>query len=103
MEVHKTRQFSKWFARIKDGKTRDIIEARIFRITTSGDFGDYKTISNKVSELRIDYGPGYRIYFTKLESIVVILLIGGNKGTQDRNIKKAEKLATIKYIEENKK
>jgi putative addiction module killer protein len=67
---------------------------RIRRISL-GNFGDLESVRKGVSELRIDYGPGYRIYFTKQEKIIVILLCGGDKSTQAKDIKKAQTLAQL--------
>ncbi len=69
----------------------DAIDARIRRLSL-GNFGDVKPAGEGVSELRIDYGPGYRVYFTRRAQTLVILLAGGDKKTQDRDIKKALKL-----------
>ncbi|MCL2110915.1 MAG: type II toxin-antitoxin system RelE/ParE family toxin [Clostridiales bacterium] len=99
MEVYKTRTFDKWFGRIKDKKTRAIIGVRIQRIAIDGNFGDYEVISKYVTELRIDYGPGYRVYLTKKGTRIVILLIGGNKSSQSRDIRKAEKMARSELVE----
>ncbi len=68
------------------------INARIRRLSL-GNFGDVKPVGEGVSELRIDYGPGYRVYFTQQGSEVVILLAGGDKRTQDKDIQAAQKLA----------
>ena len=58
-----------------------------------GNLGDHKSVGGSVSEMRIDYGPGYRIYFTEVGDVVVLLLIGGDKSTQARDIEKAKRLA----------
>ena len=79
--------FSEWFIDL-DKQAKSIILARLERIPL-GDLGDCKSIGNGVSELRIHHGPGYRIYFGKRGNTLVILLIGGNKGTQSRDIAKA--------------
>ena len=99
MEIYKTQLFEKWFARLQDRRTRTIIEKRLFRIATDGDFGDIRVISANVSELRIDYGPGYRIYLTRKGATVVLLLIGGDKDTQIRDIQIAERLAKTELTE----
>lgn len=89
--VRQTEVFKKWFNKIKDNKTQMIITARLRRLSV-GNFGDSKTLGQSLSELRIDYGPGYRIYFTQKGKEIVILLSGGDKSTQESDIKKARKL-----------
>jgi putative addiction module killer protein len=92
LEVYKTEEFDRWFKKLKDRNAKARIQARIDRIEL-GHFGDVEPVGEGVSELRIFYGPGYRVYFTKQSSVVVILLTGGDKSTQDRDIKKALELA----------
>ncbi len=65
---------------------------RIRRIQLTGNLGDCKPVGDGVSELRIDYGPGYRVYFARRGEVVILLLIGGDKSTQQRDIKKAKEL-----------
>lgn len=83
--------FAIWFFDL-DGKTRAVVNARLDRLSL-GNFGDYKSLKNAsgVYELRIDYGPGYRIYCGKDGHTIVVLLVGGNKSSQDRDITKAQK------------
>ena len=102
MGIHTTRVFDKWFDRLKDKHAKSIIEGRIQRIANNDDFGDVRAISANVSEMRIDYGPGYRLYLTRRGTTVIILLIGGNKDTQARDIKKAEMLAKTEFKEAEK-
>ena len=78
---------------MKDRITQAIINARIRRVS-AGNFGDVKPVGNSVSELRIDYGPGYRVYFTKRKQEIIILLCGGDKSTQDRDIEAAKQIAS---------
>ncbi|TET35293.1 type II toxin-antitoxin system RelE/ParE family toxin [Candidatus Dependentiae bacterium] len=82
--------FSKWKDSL-DEKTRAIVRTRLDRVRL-GNFGDSKRIKdgNGIWELRISYGPGYRIYFGKMKTTLVILLVGGNKGSQKRDIEKAK-------------
>ncbi len=75
-----------------DDRARARIETRIYRLSL-GNPGDVKSVGEGVGELRIDYGPGYRIYFTQLKKVVVILLCGGDKRTQAKDIKTAKALA----------
>lgn len=92
IEVRKTERFAKWIDGLDDIRARARILARIERLT-SGNPGDVKPVGEGVSELRIDYGPGYRVYYTQHGRSVVILLAGGDKSTQDRDIKTALRLA----------
>jgi len=89
--------FSKWLKSIKDKKTQRIILLRIQRLRC-GNFGDSKSIkgAKKLHELRIDYGPGYRIYFAKVGTTVILLLGGGDKNSQIKDIEQA-KLCLSKY------
>jgi putative addiction module killer protein len=77
--------FSEWLAALKDGRAVGIVRARLNRIRL-GNFGDCKPVGGGVDELRIDFGPGYRVYYGREGSSVVVLLCGGTKRTQDRDI-----------------
>ncbi|HEX7887336.1 MAG TPA: type II toxin-antitoxin system RelE/ParE family toxin [Phenylobacterium sp.] len=90
--VVETEAFSKWLANLRDRAGAAVIARRARRIS-QGAFGDAKSVGDSVSELRIDYGPGYRVYFTRRGAEVVILLCGGDKSTQARDIAKAQQLA----------
>ena len=92
MEVRTTTHFSRWFHSLKDRRARARIQARIDRLEM-GHFGDVAPVGEGVSEMRIFYGPGYRIYFVQRNSVVVILLSGGDKGSQSADIAKAKELA----------
>jgi len=92
VEIRKTATFSKWIDSLCDLRARARIQVRIERLAI-GHAGDVKPVGEGVSELRIDYGPGYRVYFKKQGRSVVILLAGGDKKTQSRNIKTALRLA----------
>lgn len=83
--------FTVWLLDL-DETTRSVVIARLKRVSL-GNFGDCKTLKNAsgVSELRINYGSGYRIYFGKQGNTIVVLLIGGDKGSQERDITKAQK------------
>jgi putative addiction module killer protein len=91
MIVRETDNFKNWIRNLKDGIAQAVINARIRRIS-AGNFGDVKPVGNNVSELRINYGHGYRVYFTLREREIIILLCGGDKSTQQRDIAKAVKL-----------
>jgi putative addiction module killer protein len=90
-EVYKTDEFEKWFKDLRDTNARARISIRIDRIKL-GNLGDTKGIGDGVMELRIDCGPGYRLYCTKRGSTIILLLIGGNKSTQAKDVEKAKKL-----------
>lgn len=90
-EIKSTKTFSKWLSKLKDMKGRIAIARRIERME-HGHFGDVKSVGTRISELRITTGPGYRVYFTKKEDRIIILLIGGDKSTQSKDIEKAETL-----------
>jgi putative addiction module killer protein len=92
VEVRQTEVFFKWLCDLRDRQARARILTRIDRLHL-GLIGDLKPVGEGVSELRIDYGPGYRVYFTQRGKNLVILLTGGDKRTQDRDIKTAVELA----------
>jgi putative addiction module killer protein len=92
IEIRQTDIFAAWFAGLRDRQARARITARIRRLSL-GNPGDVKPVGSAVSEMRIDYGPGYRVYFTRHGEVVVILLCGGDKRTQDRDIARALALA----------
>jgi len=92
IEIRKTKKYAQWLDGLRDIKARARIQARVERLAT-GNAGDVKPVGEGVSELRIDYGPGYRIYFTKRGRELVILLAGGDKSTQTGDIKTALRLA----------
>ena len=92
VEIRKTKIFAKWLDGLDDIRARARILVRIERLA-AGNPGDVKPVGEGVSELRIDYGPGYRVYYKKKGRSVVILLAGGDKRTQSRNIKTALRLA----------
>jgi len=91
IEVRQTRQFHKWLKGLKDRKAQAVITERLFRLSV-GQFGDVKRIDG-VSELRIFIGPGYRAYFVERDATLIILLCGGDKGSQKRDIKRAISMA----------
>ena len=92
IEVRQTEAFAKWLKSLRDAKAAAKIAQRIVRVS-SGLLGDMKPVGQGVSELRIDFGPGYRIYFMQRSEILIILLCGGDKSTQARDIRKAKELA----------
>ena len=82
-----------WLRRLKDRQGRGRILTRIARIRDRGLFGDVRSVGGPVRELRIDYGPGYRVYFVQRTGVLVVLLCGGDIGSQDRDIADAKSLA----------
>ena len=92
IEIRQTETYAKWFASLRDRKARARIDVRIRRLSL-GNPGDVRPIGSGVSELRIDYGPGYRVYFVQRGPMLIVLLAGGDKRTQERDIKKALELA----------
>ena len=92
IEVRKTAIFTKWFDCLKDRRARARIQARIDRVEM-GHLGDVASVGEGVSELRIFYGPGYRVYFVQRESVLVVLLSGGDKDSQQSDIAKAKEIA----------
>jgi len=92
IEIRKTEKFSKWIDGLTDLRARARILVRIERLAMENP-GDVKSVGEGVSELRIDYGPGYRIYYKKIGKTVIVLLTGGDKHTQSKDIKTALRLA----------
>lgn len=92
VEIRKTSLFDAWLSNLRDRQARARIGIRIDRLAL-GNRGDVKPVGGGVSELRIDYGPGYRVYFVKRGTALVVLLVGGDKRTQDRDIKTALEMA----------
>lgn len=97
-EIIQSETFSRWKAGLKDRQALHRINARIGRLA-GGNPGDVKPVREGVSELRIDCGPGYRVYFMRHGAIVIVLLAGGDKRTQDADIERA--IAIAKYWKEN--
>ena len=92
VDVRKTRLFAEWLDGLRDARAKARILVRLRRLSL-GNSGDWKFVGNGVAELRIDYGPGYRVYLTRQGNSVVILLAGGTKKSQSRDIKRAISLA----------
>jgi len=92
IEIRKTAVFVRWLDGLRDVRARARVQVRIERLA-AGHAGDVKPVGEGVSELRIDYGPGYRVYFTRRGTTVVILLAGGDKRTQAADIRTALRLA----------
>jgi putative addiction module killer protein len=91
-ELIKSETFDHWLSGLRDRNAKARIEVRIRRLGL-GNPGDVKPVGEGVSEMRIDYGPGYRVYFQKRGSVLIILLCGGDKKTQDKDILTAKSIA----------
>jgi putative addiction module killer protein len=94
LDVRETEEFSQWLAALRDSRAKANILVRIDRLA-NGNPGDVAPVGKGVSELRIDYGPGYRIYYVQRGRRYILLLAGGNKSTQDRDIAKAKRLSAV--------
>ena len=92
LEIRKTEIYVQWLDELRDIRARARIQVRVERLA-AGNAGDVRPVGEGVSELRIEYGPGYRVYFTKRGRDVVILLAGGDKNSQAADIKTALRLA----------
>lgn len=92
IELKQTPVFAKWESRLRDKRARTIIASRLMRLS-AGLPGDVEPVGEGVRELRIHYGPGYRVYFIQRGNIVIVLLCGGDKGSQERDIATAKALA----------
>jgi putative addiction module killer protein len=90
--IYTTEVFDAWFESLKDKQTSRRIQARIDR-AEEGNFGDHKSVGESVSEMRIHHGPGFRVYFIEREFEIVILLAGGDKSSQSKDIKQAQYIA----------
>ncbi len=92
LEIKQTETYQKWERKLKDKRAKALIAARIFRLA-NGLAGDVAPIGQGLSELRIHFGPGYRVYFKQVGNELIILLCGGNKSSQSKDIKTAKNLA----------
>ena len=98
-EIRVSDVYRKWESGLKDKRARATIAARVIRLA-GGNPGDARSVGGGVSELRIHYGPGYRVYFARRGAAIVLLLCGGDKNTQARDIIRAKELAADKEIGE---
>lgn len=90
--IKQTPTFVDWLSALRDPRAKARIAARL-RMAGEGHLGDVKSVGDGVSEMRVDVGPGYRLYYTRRGQELIVLLIGGDKSTQDRDIKRARKMA----------
>ena len=89
--VRQTQEFQDWLDGLRDLRAQVRIAARL-RLAEAGSLGDWKPVGGDVSEMRVDFGPGYRVYFTRRGSILIVILAGGDKSTQARDIKRAQRI-----------
>lgn len=92
LEVRQTNVYSAWFADLRDRTAKVRIDIRIRRLSL-GNAGDVKPVGDGVSELRVDHGPGYRVYFVQKADVYIVLLAGGDKSSQEKDIRNAKALA----------
>lgn len=92
MTIRETAIYKKWFEKLKDTVTKARILVRLRRMAL-GNFGEHKDLGDGVSELKFHFGPGYRIYYTERDGEIIILLAGGDKSSQPKDIAKAKELA----------
>ncbi len=90
--IEKTIEFDKWLRKLKNLKAKAKILFRIQKIEDDGHFGDCKPVGDGIRELRVDFGKGYRVYFKEKDGKIIVLLIGGNKSTQQKDITKAKEI-----------
>lgn len=90
--IDKTTDFDKWFRRLKDARAKAKILFRIQKLETDEHFGDCKPVGAGISEMRINYAKGYRVYFDQKEEKIILLLIGGEKSSQQKDIQKAKEI-----------
>jgi putative addiction module killer protein len=93
LELVRSATFDTWLRGLRDARARARIAARLDRVA-DGNFGDVKPVGHGISELRIDYGPGYRVYFIQRGSVLVVVLAGGDKRTQHADIQTARRIAS---------
>lgn len=90
--IEKTAEFDKWLRKLKDLKAKAKILFRIQKIENDEHFGDCKSVGNGIREIRVNFAKGYRIYFKEKDEKIIVLLIGGNKSTQQKDIAKAKEI-----------
>lgn len=88
--ISQTKEFARWLKKLRDTKAKALIIKRITQIQEQGFFGDHKSVGNEVSELRVHFAKGYRVYYTAQNEQVILLLVGGVKDSQARDIQRAK-------------
>ncbi|MBO9661678.1 type II toxin-antitoxin system RelE/ParE family toxin [Dokdonella sp.] len=96
--VRLTQAFQDWLDALDDTRAQVRIAARL-RFAEAGNLGDWKTVGEGISEMRVDTGPGYRLYFTRRGALIIVMLAGGDKSSQSRDIKRAQRIARELEIE----
>jgi putative addiction module killer protein len=96
LTLRQTQEFQEWLDALKDMRGQVRIAARL-RLAEAGNLGDWKSVGGEVSEMRVDVGPGYRLYFTRKGNLLIVMLAGGDKSTQDKDIKRAQRI--LKQLE----
>lgn len=94
LTVRLTQEFQDWLDALKDLRAQVRIVACL-RMAEAGNLGDWKSVGGDVSEMRVDFGPGYRLYFTRRGSILIVMLAGGDKSSQARDIKRAQRILKL--------
>jgi putative addiction module killer protein len=94
--VLQTEAFRDWLDRLRDVRAQARIAARL-RLAEAGNLGDWKSVGGEVSEMRVNFGPGYRLYFARRQSVLIIMLAGGDKSSQTRDVKRAQRI--LKQLE----
>ena len=89
--VLQTQGFQRWLDALRDRRAQVRIAARL-RLAEAGNLGDWKSVGGEVSEMKVNFGPGYRLYFARRGSILIVMLAGGDKSTQTKDIKRAQKI-----------
>lgn len=89
--VLQTKEFQNWLDALRDKRAQARIAARL-RLAEAGNLGDWKPVGGEVSEMRVDFGPGYRLYFTRRGRLLIVMLAGGDKSSQARDIRRAQRI-----------
>ncbi|MGK2941622.1 MAG: type II toxin-antitoxin system RelE/ParE family toxin [Immundisolibacter sp.] len=92
--VRQTQEFQNWLDALKDLRAQVRVAARL-RLAEAGNLGDWQSVGGEVSQMRVDFGPGYRLYFTRRGSILIVMLAGGDKSSQTRDIKRAQRILKL--------
>lgn len=94
LTILRSETFTRWLRRLRDAQARTRINARLRRVETTGNLGDAHSVGNGILEMRFHFGPGYRVYFIRDGAQIVVLLCGGDKDSQETDIRRAEHIAT---------
>ena len=94
LTIVRSETFARWLRRLRDAQARTRINARLRRVETTGNLGDVQSVGNGIAEMRFHFGPGYRVYFIREGAQIIVLLCGGDKDSQEHDIRRAEQIAT---------